>query len=700
MASSSGQNTKATILSNQEAKAAVAAPTADLGARAAVAAPTADLGVGFWEAARREAEQANLGREAFALLDSGADNADKIVLALARTAKLSNMKTMLISKMKQSSAEDRRQKEQVEKARDQLTEDLGRAKELIDTNQKLTEELMARETRRAREGAQQGSPKEKGEGAAVAEPQSRPPDKRVPRTPIRRKTRCSFPVCISESPDPLRSGDERAAVAAPGPEQGDESSDEESPGVQPKRMAKRPRAAILAPSTKKRPRLLAKGNAYIMRQQRGACDAVVDQGGGDGFPQPDEGGEQTCDSGWLREEDMEEYEEDTLGRSGGSEEKVNSSVHFHQLVVTADVSAEDLRRLLQQIGAGVVIVHFDQVTAKSCGGIDRERRLGLLKEVVQDLQHLKGCTCAKGYGAILWRTHIVHKIRFGPKEQDDRRWFQAIQVVPAHTWHDKRTTAFAVAVMWRTHQTMQGPKPLSTTFANNIADMIVKERARMVWGWWDCPVECVANLCRSCGATPPGVFATRYSLFAADTMTTSVAHPSMCFIVGPASPRVQEANPPMELPAWLRNLRSGLKAHEFPADDVPAWEGGGDHEETCRSRGVDTWPHLGKVKHVALKSDREVTGIHQLIINITATIRKGGKGAYDAKTKLWRERQEAKEKGWENTASAWRDWEKEKGWGNSASASSPAVAGNYWGGAWRKSDGTDKAEELEQSQWS
>ena len=174
-------------------------------------------------------------------------------------------------------------------------------------------------------------------------------------------------------------------------------------------------------------------------------------------------------------------------------------------------------------------------------------------------------------------------------------------------------------------------------------DMIVAERLRLVWGFWDIPIDNVRELCRSCGATAPGVLAQRYNKWTLHSDCVQVMHPSLCFVMGPANIKGQDTKAALMLPLWLdpQAGESGVGAHEFEAKDLPTWDADEyEVESNSLQKDIHKWPHLGNVKLFTQKGEFQKEGVHQLHVSVTDPSRRGGRGARDRqKQKSQRDRQ-------------------------------------------------------------
>ena len=177
-------------------------------------------------------------------------------------------------------------------------------------------------------------------------------------------------------------------------------------------------------------------------------------------------------------------------------------------------------------------------------------------------------------------------------------------------------------------------------FRNQLRDMVLQHRVRVLAGVIDANAVDVAKVLRGCGAAGDGVL----GLGLNTAQNAVVTHPHYIVIFGPGQIAQGEvADQPVLPEAWNKALHSPppqrctrLAHFQLPWDQRPTWTTLKEDEK--KELGTASWPHLNKVVFKPQEQHMLREEGHMLFIHIDSKKRACGKGCHKRKKKRQKRR--------------------------------------------------------------
>ena len=192
---------------------------------------------------------------------------------------------------------------------------------------------------------------------------------------------------------------------------------------------------------------------------------------------------------------------------------------------------------------------------------------------------------------------------------------------------------FYMGHFYRTADTHNSNKPMSAFLADRIKEVVKQREIRLVGGFFDIPHAQFVDLCRGCGATPPGAFAQFYytkTTLTPEQWTAGVDdrrfhwHPSYLITTGPANVSHAPVGSQPQLPDWLDQAQDAMGLAKFKS----VWYPDSDYEYSADEGAFDaSLPHLGNVKQKHADEHFQAEHMHHVTLYIDPPNRKGGAGA-------------------------------------------------------------------------
>ena len=173
-------------------------------------------------------------------------------------------------------------------------------------------------------------------------------------------------------------------------------------------------------------------------------------------------------------------------------------------------------------------------------------------------------------------------------------------------------TAVAVAVCYRVTQKLKRDAPWPRHSITTVINRVREESVRFLGGDFDCPSKQVAQLARSCGASPPCPFA-QVCKETSLGITKYVFHPAFIFVIcGAKCIKASTADQPERL-AWLCEKGDGETSAL-----VLATRELGDMPKCTQDTAIanDSQRFLANVKQTRLDLSWWKPRIHQLFVYI------------------------------------------------------------------------------------
>ena len=295
-------------------------------------------------------------------------------------------------------------------------------------------------------------------------------------------------------------------------------------------------------------------------------------------------------------------------------------------VVFPDFKAGDLKNLLTNHPAGLLIVLFDPAVA-GANTVDN-----VVKAVMAESVHW--CVTELGSaGVALYRNGVIREVALVESVvgNGEASRLQTLRVV-FHGNKMNPSTAVAVGVVSLVRES--SAVPYSAPLLESIKSALSRNEVRILLGVFTCTQEQVADIARSCGASGTRPFCQLFHCKDSGRECTAelaqrfevdpqhggnyVTHPSYAIILGPASKLSHAPTKEVpDLPAWLEEDAIRFKSLCMTLPVIPSWEG----NTGLRSCG-DQLPDLCNVRQKCTNMELWVPSVHQLMIYV-GSARKG-----------------------------------------------------------------------------
>ena len=317
-----------------------------------------------------------------------------------------------------------------------------------------------------------------------------------------------------------------------------------------------------------------------------------------------------------------------------TDQKTTLNLIVALFVVFPDADVNELKTLLLNHTAGLLIVLFDPVTGGEA----------INSEVIEEVMvasDLWDCQALGTSGVVMYKKVRIRSVAFieSVSKAGEASVLQTMRVV----FHGNTMFLLPVGVMFLLPENIGGSfsLPYSSALLKGIKATLTSQQVRILLGVFLCPPAQVSDIAHSCGAIGGRPFCQMFYRDHAQQACTQqlaerfevdrwdggnyVTHPSYGIVFGPCA---KHAHAPTKdvpfVPQWLDDVGVRFNSLVRSLRDIPSWE----EDQGLRSGGYQLLD-LGNVKQKTTNMGWWVPRVHQLMVYVGTS--RTGMGAKNAK---------------------------------------------------------------------